>query len=450
MNIPAEFDWKHYLFLNPDVAKCGISESIAVTHWTRYGHTENRKYKVDDTSPIKYFDWILYINEHYNKFNKIPICENDVFSYYLNSDQSIPSHSNLYNMPTICIITHNYGGGTETYVSDLIHTHSGFNYVILRCTGNKHVCTLEIPGKWCVNVPYSKIYTILCKFNLKLFLVAHLIGHDIDTIELIFGITTDIIQEKHECKKIPYIMVLVDYYYISGDPAWFDKLPDDKFKMRMLHILKSSDMIICPSTSTKHIYHKYYPTIDIQVFPCEVVDYTCIVPTTPIHYPIKVCAVGTLSEIKGDDRYIQLSEDAIRRKLQMRFYLIGNFHTKTCSHIHVTGSYKSEHEFFNMISSVQPDIILIPGNKFHETYSYITTLVQRCAIPILVPELPIFKERNLHYTGCYYYPPNYSINELNDMIVSLGDSINKATFINKAEIIHKSHPIYSNIFNKYM
>src|SRR5581483_200452 len=52
MSLPIDFDWKTYLLLNPDVAKSFPTESLAIKHWLRHGHKENRSYSLSPSSEL--------------------------------------------------------------------------------------------------------------------------------------------------------------------------------------------------------------------------------------------------------------------------------------------------------------------------------------------------------------------------------------------------------------
>lgn len=58
---PADFNWKEYLYLNPDVAKAShCSKSLAIDHWERHGHHENRNYKMSP-SLDSFFNHYAYL-----------------------------------------------------------------------------------------------------------------------------------------------------------------------------------------------------------------------------------------------------------------------------------------------------------------------------------------------------------------------------------------------------
>jgi len=62
-DLPKDFDWEAYLFLNPDLKKFGLkNEDELKAHWLIYGYKENRKYTTNDIdkSIITSFDCINY------------------------------------------------------------------------------------------------------------------------------------------------------------------------------------------------------------------------------------------------------------------------------------------------------------------------------------------------------------------------------------------------------
>jgi hypothetical protein len=57
--LPPDFHWTTYLLLNPDVAQASLTKSFAESHYRKYGSREKRKYKSYHPSMI--FDWKFYI-----------------------------------------------------------------------------------------------------------------------------------------------------------------------------------------------------------------------------------------------------------------------------------------------------------------------------------------------------------------------------------------------------
>ena len=47
IEVPPDFDWRMYLYINKDVARVGCSQDFAVKHWINHGRKEGRIYKID-------------------------------------------------------------------------------------------------------------------------------------------------------------------------------------------------------------------------------------------------------------------------------------------------------------------------------------------------------------------------------------------------------------------
>ena len=45
LKLPKDFNWQHYLSVNKDLQKDGVTdETAAIEHWLKFGHKEDREY----------------------------------------------------------------------------------------------------------------------------------------------------------------------------------------------------------------------------------------------------------------------------------------------------------------------------------------------------------------------------------------------------------------------
>ena len=45
IKLPKYFNWQHYLAVNKDLQKDGVTdETAAIEHWLKFGHKEDREY----------------------------------------------------------------------------------------------------------------------------------------------------------------------------------------------------------------------------------------------------------------------------------------------------------------------------------------------------------------------------------------------------------------------
>jgi hypothetical protein len=81
MSIPPNFNWRFYLENNHDLRNAGLStENDAITHYTHFGHKENRKYCVE--LPV-HFDWRFYLDTYQDLRDAGFTNEHDAITHYL-------------------------------------------------------------------------------------------------------------------------------------------------------------------------------------------------------------------------------------------------------------------------------------------------------------------------------------------------------------------------------
>ena len=128
------FDWNIYINNYEDLQKAEINtKEKAWEHWVLYGKFEGRT-----CENLNNFDWKTYINnyedlqkaeintrektcKHWVMYGKFEgrTCEN------LNKNNIINSNNNIIH------ITHNYGGGVETYVTNMVNIYNNYNHIII-------------------------------------------------------------------------------------------------------------------------------------------------------------------------------------------------------------------------------------------------------------------------------------------------------------------------------
>ena len=86
------FNWKFYLYANPDLKKSNIiTKELAVNHFLKHGQFENRKFKIEEK--IDDFDNNIYYIFNKNKYNNLNNPDESFFHYILYS----PKENIIYN-----------------------------------------------------------------------------------------------------------------------------------------------------------------------------------------------------------------------------------------------------------------------------------------------------------------------------------------------------------------
>ena len=253
------------------------------------------------------------------------------------------AHFHASGLPTILIVTHSWGGGTERHVNDLVDAVDGLvNVISLHIVDG--VIELRIPKSLGHSVlrladnQYDVLRNVLYSFRLIRVHIHQLLGRE----ALLRSIIVDL--------AIPFDMTIHDYYIVcpqihlhaQTSPGYCGELgveqcnrcirdynsfsADDIVDWRTSHawFVEKASRVICPSRDVQNRIAKYYPRAKAIVVPHEAVlanSWTVKSPRLPIDGRLRVTVIGHLTSLKGRE----LVEACVRQgaHLKMDFTLIG-------------------------------------------------------------------------------------------------------------------------------
>lgn len=396
------FDWVEYVKLYEDLVKANIdTKEKALIHWNEHGKYESRIYP---TYPMN----ILHI-------------------------------------------LHNYGGGTEVYIDNMINIFSKHNHI-------KH------------KIQEDNIFTI--PENINLIFVHHLLYHKNDKRI----INKDIVENLAE-SKIPKLLIVHDYFMFypnDPNPIFIDMQPPIKNNINYTnYFFGIFDKVIFNSTNT-YEQHSKYLNIENKII-LNVVPDIDTNKTKKINNEknesennkseksennnLNVCDESDKNEknennLNGCDKNEKsesksnLDESNLDKNSGLVFGLLGNIgcEHKGCSlaskifdlcgecsfkvfgeyggcnsNVSVLGKYVND-DIFELIYKHKINAFLFVS-RFPETYSFCLSIALKTGLPIVYNNIGAYTERLKNYDNCYPFDET-NITTIKNII----DKINKYNY----------------------
>jgi glycosyltransferase involved in cell wall biosynthesis len=314
----------------------------------------------------------------------------------------------------VLIVVHGRGGGTERHVQDDIQVLSreGFGVYLLRpVPGNPtHVALSHPATKALPNLPPFAISDVQQLTGvLRELRITDVHTHSlIDAVpdapkhvaELIKALGAKWEVNLHDYKVIcPRINLADAAGRYCGEPdqpacnkclAENDSLfgqPDiGEWREMHRHALLAADQVLVPDQDMAQRLQRYFPEVQFEVSPHEDIDAQGVELTVPRlgrDEPLHVVVVGAISYVKGFDVFLACAQDAQRRRLPLRFTLMGysvNDGLLGKAGVQVTGRYL-EHAALEQLRAIDPHVVWLPA-LWPETYSYTLSLALLLGRPI--------------------------------------------------------------------
>lgn len=404
-------DWKSYLVLNPDLEQHGIASCIDVmNHYYRHGFLEKRSYFITsdrDTTEINERE-----RENINSVYLFPGDKPSILLTFhgiytrlhgtgLYVERFCERFKDQYNI--ICLYP---------WINDLVRIEIN-NYIV-------HVKSLDNN--------YDEILKILNSLNINCIYNSHLIYFNF----------TNVLKLLKELNS-PIVTILHDYLYIATDQ------PNPEIVFQEKEITKKvfgiSKFLVCPSKSIYDNYKHYYQSENYLIIPHEEFSYS----DTNIELGNYVLVTGTMGiSHKGYDHLKNVAKICPG----VAFKVLGS-NAETKGNITSLGTFYAN-DLTKLIKTHNPKLLWIPA-LYLESYCYTLSYYLQSGYPILMPDIPIFKERCEDYKQAYFYPVNTSYQEIADIIKELlAKSItvsNQAIMISNcnSKYVELTHSIINNI-----
>ena len=305
----------------------------------------------------------------------------------------------LSRRPRVLFVTHNWGGGTEKHVNDLVALVADSLEVLVLKPHNAQSLSL----RWARQGEEFVAYFEERKDPAEILHMLRAIGISRLHLHHVHGLPAFVL-DLHLELGVPLDITLHDYFPVtqryhlgpggtleaSGDaPANDWGLSDAEWRQRMGLLLSSAARIIAPSHDLAERTREYFPKIDIQVRAHP------DVPVSPAFHLYKVLVLGGLTIEKGLKLLEACAIDARERKLPLFFKLIGHTAESVAKFPNVPfligGTYRDA-DLEQLIALERADAFLFPS-QIPESYSYTLTSAIRAGLPIVASALGAIKER---------------------------------------------------------
>ena len=301
--------------------------------------------------------------------------------------------------PRVLFVTHDWGGGTEKHVNDLLALVSDSLEVLVLKPLNEQSLSL----RWARRGEEFEAYFEDRKDPAELLQILRAIGISRLHLHHVHGLPVYVL-DLHNALGVPLDITLHDYFPVtqryhlgpggtidtnSDTPANDWGLSDAEWRQRMGLLLGSAARVIAPSYDLAAGMREYFPKIDIQVHahPDD--------PASTAFHVYKVLVLGGLTIEKGLKLLEACAIDARERQLPLFFKLIGHTAETVPRFPEVPfligGTYR-EADLEQLIALERADAFLFPS-QIPESYSYTLTSAIRTQLPIVASALGAFKER---------------------------------------------------------
>ena len=373
-NIPNNFMWKEYFFLNKDIQETDIYKNLinkndniqlekyAKKHYTLYGYNENRRYRFD--VPLN-FNWEEYIllNSDLQGLNEI-----DAKIHYISFGKNEGrKYIDFFIQNKVYIICNIQLGGTSKYINDIIN---------------------NLPAKYIFITSRNHLKNINFNPENDIIMVQQLIMTDI--------FPNDIIEIKKKWNDLKIIITIHDCYWLNEnvihdfgiDPYnWHGKYIENNIKIGkdIFQLFEIVDEVIHPSLFTFDLYSKYFDKKNFKLVYHNDILSTQDFDNFPLIKKNKEINIGVLhsfSIYKGKEIIEILMEKYKKYKRYKINFLIVDFTIE-----------KYNEDNFNDIIVKYNIHCLVHLNKWGETYCYAMTKYLNSGLPILYNNIGAFKDR---------------------------------------------------------
>lgn len=411
IKLPNDFDWRIYNYLNKDVNETihdsnkKIIKENSINHFLTYGIYENRKYKFlnvpDDfnyksyikINKIRLHEILLRNNQNnQNLYSEILEHYNNI-GFYENLSYKIEDGIDIDNLNAIVHITHNFDGGTNVYIDNLITIYNDFRHIVI-----KIICydVIKIDHKF-----YYIDDLNISKSNLVI--THHLLYYDVNVSS--YNINTNIINKIKSNDNEKNILIVHDYCYLfpnTPNPIKNDYLIPDINKIKKTkHLFSLFKKIIFNSSNCFNNYLKHLKTIKNSIVLNSVPDINYYNKRI---FPIKkkIYNIGIIGDIGCEHKGRYLAKNIIQsfndKGLNHQFIIFGNYHFHF-DNLKITGEYVND-KIFKLISDYDVDYFIFLS-VFEETYSFTLSIALHTGLPIIYNNIGAYTERLINYKNCF-------------------------------------------------
>lgn len=160
--------------------------------------------------------------------------------------------------------------------------------------------------------------------------------------------------------------------------------------------LSGAECVEFPSLAARKVLETFYSDFKTEIVPHEETFETAVRATRRPHDgKLRIASIGAIGSHKGSDVLLALARDAVARKLDIEYSIIGysdQDDAMKAAGVEVTGAYSSKEEAIEYLQEIQPDLIFI-ASVWPETYCYTLSIPLALKVPFMVFDLGAQGER---------------------------------------------------------
>jgi glycosyltransferase involved in cell wall biosynthesis len=419
------FDSQYYLEEYPDVAATGENPLV---HYRMHGVREGRK-------PAAEFDIGQYLEQctpeeratiadplqhYYEVGRERGLRVNVLYDPALDSRaRDLLLRACVNARPTMLMVMHYGGGGTEKHVHELLKVCDGKLNVLLLNPNNdesiKITCTefrvylrFGLPGQW------DLLLGLLRDCRVSRVHIHHLFGNEHYLRRLI------------EALNVPFDYTLHDYYALSPQPHLVG--PDGRFVGEDLEaaeeklltsgivrtrpaslrqwrretswLLADAARVVAPTNDITRRYQAYFKSLATVVAAHPEAGKAPLMSRSDFSagQRMRIVCLGVMTEHKGLEVLATCARLARALGDPLEFYLVGDAATENGgrklrkSGVEVLGTYADDRELFKRLCAVSPHLLWYPV-QCPESFCYTLSEGMSTNLPLVVPDLGSFPER---------------------------------------------------------
>jgi GT2 family glycosyltransferase/glycosyltransferase involved in cell wall biosynthesis len=345
---------------------------------------------------------------------------------------------------TVLQVLHSLGGGTENYVRDvakllkargvlsLFAQPDQFGRVQLSSNFLEHTPNSVFAGLW----DNAELLTLLRELRLSCVHLHHFIGFAPEVIAFMKGLDTPLVVTLHDYSYIcPQLVLLNERDQFCGVRSSLEcnrcilaKPPPvatanvAQWREQTHEVLLRAERILAPSQSTAELYHRVWPDLPIKVLPHPELGFDAV---SVRHSPgalRTVAVIGIMSSHKGAAIVEACVRDAEKRKLPLKFVVLGELRTKLASPcLDLLGPFRPS-QLSKLISDTGAVIGFLPS-IWPETYSYVLSSYYENGLHPVVFDIGAQGER-LNAMGGTVLPLDMSAPAINNVFLEINlDSV---------------------------
>lgn len=335
----------------------------------------------------------------------------------------------IKNQKCIVFISHNWGGGIDTYLEQIINKYTNESiFCIVITVHDRELYSISLEKF--EQLDFNNLKNLSLRGNLD-FLNLFFKTIDPDLVHINSFASLDWYYHQKllayfSLSNLKYKFVIHDYACMSNEykllsPEYIYKKEPSLVKRNIWNSFKSPisnlnmtdiferqaayadffhncSIIEAPSKRARDIILSDFPDLNINVIPHDnLVKNILPLKRRKENGKIKIATIGVISIEKGSQLLSALALDSQTRDLNLTYFVVGHVNAEVKPDmkkhgISISGKYQNENECINKLRAISPDIVFLPS-IWEETFCYTLSIALALKIPTIIFDIGAQSER---------------------------------------------------------